>query len=94
VVSESDVFGSPKTHDAVGEADNMVERLAQEQADMMNQLMKEYPRQVGSKPVPKAQREMEYQATKMIPGALRQYWADQKASLEDAITHAWEMEKK
>ena len=89
-----DVFGSPHAKDVVAEDDSLVEELAREQASLMDELIKERPRKVGSKPVPKAEREMEWQASRLIKGALTQFFVDQEATVEEMIDYATEMEKK
>ncbi len=90
-----DVFGSPDANDPTSEWDKLVEEAGQDHAAMFKVAKDEIlNRQLGSKKVPQAEQDMEWETLRVMAPSLVQFFKDQNASVEDAINHVWAMEQK
>ncbi len=89
-----DVFGSPNVGDAVARDEQTVQEGAQYGVDL-DKVMKELsPRSLGSVKVSPADRATEYEQMRDTPEHLAQFLIDNKATVEEAIQYAKQMEKR
>ena len=78
--------------DETTELETVVKELSEEFAEVLKEVLAEYPRPYGSEPVSKEQQQAEWAVIRQDPALVMQYFVDQGATIKTAIQYAKKME--